>query len=246
MSIKLQKRDIQILKNVFTFRVASYETLLKRYFLNCHRTAAYRRIRGLKKEGLLKLDTTVMHDRSKTFFRLNESAWTMICNSWPFEIDSPYFMSESPEHDLRLNDVCHCFERLKSFKGFYSENLLQSSSELKADKRFSDLAKIYADGALVLKGPDGQPYVYGIELELSKKSPERYLEKLNAYYNVDGIDGVVYITADQEISKAIAKADASVCNQNDSILYLGLEADVLKPNDKIYFKNAKANGIELF
>lgn len=246
MSIKLQKRDIQLLKFVYTFRVASYGQLLKKFFKGCHRTAAYRRIRHLKKEGLLKLGSTVVSERSIDYFRVTDKAWDLICNSWPFEIDSPYFKSESPEHDLRLIDIFFCFEKLKTFRNFMSENLLQSSSELKADMKFRDLAKLYADGALVLKGPDGQTYVYGVELELSKKSPDRYSDKLRSYYNADGIDGVIYITANQEISNAVTKSDTAACNLRDSILYLGLEADVLKFEDKIFFKSTTGNGIELF
>ena len=127
-----------------------------------------------------------------------------------------------------------------------SENLLQSSSALRADMKFRDLARLNADAALVLNGPDRQTYVYGVELELSKKAPERYQEKLQSYYRADGIDGVIYITANQEIQDSLTRIDSDLCKQRDSILYLGSEADVLKSDKKIYFRNAKANGIELF
>ncbi|MFZ4402790.1 MAG: hypothetical protein ACOYOK_01700 [Pseudobdellovibrionaceae bacterium] len=246
MSIRLQNRDIQILKFIFAFRVASYRQILARYFRDCHRTAAYRRIRDLRKENLLKLESTVVNDQSVDYFRITDQAWQLIKNSWPFDIDTPYFKSESPDHDLRLSEIFFRMENLKSFRSFMTENLLQSSSELKADIKFRDLAKLYADGALVLKGPDGQTYVYGIELELSKKARDRYSEKLKSYYKADGIDGVIYIASSQEISNALTKSDDTVCTQRDSILYLGSEDDVLKSDKKIYFKNSKANGIELF
>jgi hypothetical protein len=244
--LMLQERDTRILKFVYASRVASYSQILKRYFKGCHRTAAYRRIRHLRKENFLKLESTVVYDKVLEYFRITEKAWEQICDSWPFTIDSPYFKSESPSHDLRLNSIFFCFEKLKSFKIFLPENLLQSSSALKADMKFRDLARLHADGALVLMGPDGQTYVYGIELELSKKAPDRYQEKLQSYYRADGIDGVIYITADQEIENSLAKIDSDLCKQRDSILYLASETDVLNASHRMYFKNAKVNGIELF
>lgn len=246
MAIELQERDIKILKFIYASRVASYSQILTRYFKDCHRTAAYRRIRKLRKEHMIKLQSTVIEDKPLEYLTITERAWDLICNSWSFLVDAPYFKSESPAHDLRLNTVFFCFERLKSFRSFMSENLLQSSSALRADMKFRDLARLNADAALVLNGPDRQTYVYGVELELSKKAPERYQEKLQSYYRADGIDGVIYITANQEIQDSLTRIDSDLCKQRDSILYLGSEADVLKSDKKIYFRNAKANGIELF
>lgn len=246
MAFELQERDIKMLKFIYASRAASHNQILTRYFKNCHRTAAYRRIRCLRKENLLRVDSTVVDNKLQQYLRITEKAWGMIQSSWPFIIDSPYFKSDSPAHDLRLNSIFFCVERLKSFRSFMTENLLQSSSVLKEDIKFRDLARLHADGALVLVGPDRKTYVYGVELELSKKAPERYQEKLQSYYRADGIDGVIYITADQEIQSSLAKIDADLCKQRDSILYLSSESDVLKADQRMYFRNAKVNGIELF
>lgn len=246
MAFKLQERDIKLLKFIYACRAVSYNQILTRYFKKSHRTAAYRRIRQLRRENLLRLESTVISDQSLEYFRITEKAWELICNSWPFTIDSPYFKSDSPAHDIRMNAIFFCFERLKSFRSFMTENLLQSSSALKAEIKFRDLSRLHADGALVLLGPDRKTYVYGVELEISKKAPDRYQEKLQSYYRADGIDGVIYITADQEIQKSLTKVDPDLCKQRDSLLYLGSESDVLNANQKIFFKSAKMNGIEFF
>lgn len=246
MGFDLQQRDIQILKFVYACRVASYSQILSRHFKNCHRTAAYRRIRRLRNENLLNLETTVSNHKPIAYFSITEKAWDLICDEWPFTVDTPYFKSDSPAHDLHVNEILFRFERLKSFRSFISENLLQSSSTLKSDIKFRDLARLHADGALVLKGPDQKTYVYGIELEISKKAPERYQEKLQSYYRADGIDGVIYITSTQEIQSTLAKLDADLCKQRDSILYLSSESDVLGSAKQMYFRNAKLNGIEIF
>lgn len=246
MPLLLQERDIKILKFVYASRVASQRQILSRYFNGCHPTAAYSRVKKLRGENLLMLKSTVVNDESQEYICLTDKGWNHICDSWPFTIESPLLKSDSPAHDLRLNEIFFCFERLKSFKYFMTENLLQTSSTLKGDIKFRDLSRLNADGALVLIGPDKRTYVYGIELELSKKSPERYQEKLKSYYLADGIDGVIYITAHQGIQKSLARVDADLCKLCDSILYLGSESDVLKVNQRMFFKNAKMNGIELF
>ncbi len=246
MPFQLQERDIKILKFVYASRVVSQGQISSRYFNGCHPTAAYRRLKKLRSDNLLMLESTVVNDESQEYICLTEKGWELICNSWPFTIESPLLKSDSPAHDLRLNEIFFRFEKLKSFKSFMTENLLQTSSTLKTDIKFRDLSRLNADGALVLIGPDQRTYVYGIELELSKKSPERYQEKLKSYYRADGIDGVIYITSHQAIQNSLAKIDEDLCKLRDSILYLGSEADVLRANQRMYFRNTKMNGIELF
>ncbi len=182
----------------------------------------------------------------KRYVEATEKSWPLIRELWSFEVESPHFKSESPIHDLRIIEVFLRLEKLKTFRFFYSENLLQSSLALAQDQDTRDLVKLQADGALLLDGPDGRSYVYGIEFEISKKSPERYREKLAAYYLARGIDGVIYICSEREIVNSLARIDEELRGERDSILYFGFENEVLKSKEKIYFKNGKEHGIELY
>lgn len=161
-------------------------------------------------------------------------------------MSSPHFKSESPNHDLRFNEILFRFEKLKTFRSFYPENLLQSSLALSEDQDIRDLAKLQADGALLLNGPDGRTYKYGVEFEISKKTPERYREKLGSYYLAQGVNGVIYICSEREIVSSLTQIDEELREGKSSILYFSFENEVLKSKGKINFQNAKEHAIELY
>lgn len=161
-------------------------------------------------------------------------------------MDRPHFKSESPEHDLRLAEIHSRFECLSLYAGFFSENMFQSSSVLLDTPEYRDLINLQADGALTLKDRAGRHYLYAVELEISKKTIERYQKMLSAYYLAGGIDGVIYIYAHHEVRDLIAKVDREIRTESHSIVYLGDEADVLQSQGKMFFKNVERDGIGLF
>ena len=207
---------------------------------------AYRRVRKLCDAGLLKPAVAVSENSEKKYVSATEKSWPFIKEHWPFEIDSPHFKSESPNHDLRFNEIIFRFEKLKTFRSFYTENLLQSSLTLAQDQRVRDLVKLQADGALLLNGPDGRTYAYGIEFEISKKTPDRYKNKLGAYYLARGINGVIYVCSEREIVNSLARIDEELREGKDSVLYFGFENEVLSADKIINFQNAKKHAIELY
>lgn len=246
MAMEVQERDVGILKYVFANRVVSYEQIVRRFFPNCHKTAGHRRIRKLCREGLLEVSVILIGKMPLFYVELTEKAWPIISHEWPFYIDRPHFKSESPLHDMRMGEIVPLFEKLTTFRTFLSENLLQSSTDFTEDYEVKSLVKLQSDGALILNGPDGHTYVFGIEFEMSKKSQQRYQDKLLRYYIAHELDGVIYICSSQTIINVIAKADEEIRGERDSIVHFNLEENVLKSKEKIYFKNAKEDGIELF
>jgi len=246
MSIILQERDRKILKFAFAHRVVSFTQIQKRYFSNICRTVASRRVRQLVLAGYLQSFAIGEGSTVYKYVRVTERGWAAIREAWPFEIDNPLFKTESPIHDLRLAELAFSLEKLSTFKSFFTENLLQSSSALAEDDRFKAIAKLQADGALVLAPPNSPLYVYGVEIEISRKSPERYREKLLNYYMAAGLDGVLYISDSQVILDAVARTDAEIRSGRSSILHMALEKSVLSSNGKIRFVRADGGAIELF
>lgn len=246
MKILVQHRDREILKYAFVFRLVTYDQVKRRFFAVNKDSAARRRIRRLCAARLLRAFFVSRGTKPVKCLGLTDKGWSIIARSWSFEIDRPHFQSESAEHDIRLAAIHSRFEKLKLYANFFSENLLQSSSVLKDKAEYRDLINIQADGALVLKDPSGRRYVYAVELEVSRKTIERYQRKLTAYYRVGGVDGVIYVCADQEIKGLVAKVDREIRTSKQSIVYLGDESGVLNSQGKMFFKNVERNGLGLY
>lgn len=246
MKVVVQHRDREILKYAFIFRVVTYEQVKRRFFATNKDSAARRRIRRLCAVHLLRAFFVHQDKKPMKCLALTDKGWNIIARSWPFEIDRPHFQSESAEHDIRLAGIYSRFEKLTIYADFLSENVLQSSSVLKDKPEYRDLINIQADGALLLKDPSGRRYLYAVELEVSRKTIERYQKKLTAYYRVGGIDGVIYVCADQEIKDLIAKVDREIRTNKESIVYLGDESSVLNSQGKMFFKNVERNSLGLY
>lgn len=246
MKIEIQPRDIEILRFVFKFRVVTYDQIRRKFFASRHESASRNRIRALAKSGFVR---TFPKEADGLFYKcvcLTKEAWPLIRESFPFEVQTPYFESESPEHDHRIAEIAMRFEKLSLYEDMVTENLFQSSEEFKSQPEFRDLVIIQSDGALKLKDSEGTEFLYSVELEASKKTPERYAEKLAAYYRAGGIDGVLYICASQEIRDVIARADRQTCTAASSIVYLALESDVLNASGKLIFRSPKGVSIGLY
>jgi len=246
MGMILQERDRKILKFTYAYRVVSFPQIQRRYFAKAFRTVGPRRIHQLVNAGYLQTFVTGEGTDVFKFVLLTEKGWKAIRENWPYEIDNPLLKSESPIHDSRLAELAFAFERLSSFKGLLTENLLQSSSALAGDEKYKALTELQADGALLLAPPKSPLYVYGVEVEISRKSPERYREKLLNYYTASGLDGVLYISNSQIILDALARTDAEIRSKRRSILHLALEKDVLSSSGRIHFRKADGGAIELF
>ena len=244
MALEIQERDTRVLKFVFACKVASYQQIVRRCFSASDKSAGYRRIRKLCEAGYLKPLSVVAQPDEVKYVETTEKAWKLIKELWSFEIDRPHFRSESPLHDIRLNELFFRLEKLKSVRAFYTENLLQSSSLLAQEPNLGDLAKIQADGALVIVGTNNRLLTYGVELETSKKTPERYRAKIASYYTARRISGVIYTFSEREIANSLARVDDEVRGERPSIMLLGNEIEVLKAKEKIQFRTIQGQVME--
>jgi hypothetical protein len=234
---------------VFENRVATIDQLHRKFFphTNKESAASRNRIRMLYRSGYLKPCVTMVDQQVYRYYEVTEQAFHLIKERWRIEIDKPKFRSESPYHDIRLNELRSVFERLKLFEKYYPENMLQSSSVLQDELRTREAVQMQSDGVLLLKDTESTEFNFAIELETSKKAPERYKSKLWNYYRSSSqLDGVLYICSDQQIINAIVKADQVEREDQKSILHYALEKDVLKSDGQIIFTNAKEGLIGLY
>lgn len=244
MKLAIQPRDIQVMKFVFACRVVSYDQIIRRHFPKTKEIVARRRLRKLSKAGFLKVSVLELFGKIVRVVQPLPQVWPLICEKWPLAVDTPHFKSESMEHDVRMADVFMKLEKLKCFRSFFTENLLQSSLALAEDPRFKSLTKLQADGALTVVDATGNLKIYGVEFELSKKSPEGYRQKLIDYYLAKGIDGVLYVSPKREIQSLLTRIENEMGKDRASLVWFSSEESVRKANDTIIFNNRKEQTLE--
>ena len=233
-----QQRDLEILKFVFASRVVTREQLERNFFADRHCSAAGKRLRKLVRYGYLNVGIGMFYPSSTVtkYYAPTEKTAEAVARLWDFEIDRPHIKSESPGHDIRMAELAIRLRRLPNFSFFVSENQLQSSSDLKDDLIVRDFVRIQSDGVLGLRKPNGSLEVYGIEMEVTPKSLDRYKDKLASYYRSGSPDGVLYFCGMPSIARLIVRADCSVCDRYPSIVHTVLEKDALAVEGKIIFQ----------
>lgn len=245
MKLELQPRDIQIMKFVFACRVVTYDQITRRHFPKTAARVARRRIRNLALQGYFKLGHVGVADNVHRTVQPLPELWPLIDEKWPFAVDRPHYKSESIEHDVRMTELLMRFEKLKTYRSFFTENLLQSSSILATDPRFRDLENIQPDGILTVQDLNGALKTYAVELELSKKVPERYQQKFINYYLARGIDAVLYVTSNTLIEAVVARADREIGKDRDSIVRFLSEKNALASGPTMSFTHHPEPQIDL-
>jgi hypothetical protein len=245
MKLELQPRDTQIMKFAFACRVVTYDQITRRHFPKTAARVARRRIRNLALQGYFKLGHIGVGDNIHRTVQPLPELWPLIGEKWPFAVDCPHYKSESPDHDVRMTELLMRFEKLKSYRSFFTENLLQSSSALANDPRFRDLENVQPDGILTVEDPNGSLKTYAVELELNKKDPERYRQKFINYYLARGIDAVLYVTSNTQIEAVVARADREIGRDRDSIVRFISEKNALAPGPTMQFTHDQEPQIDL-
>lgn len=239
MKLVLQTRDIHLLKFVFACRAVTYDQIARRHFQNVSDTVVRRRLKALTKAGYLKTTVIELFDKVVKAVQPQPKIWEAIQDKWPFEIENPHFKTESLEHDVRLANLFLRLEKLNCFRSFMTENLMVSSKALANDSTYESATRIHSDGVLTVIGADGKFQTYAVEMEISKKVPGRYTQKLIEYYISQGLDGVLYVTPDNEVQRVLAKSDLEVGADRDPFVYFADEKDVNSSQSIITFKNRK-------
>jgi hypothetical protein len=245
VSLVLQARDKTVLKFVYEQRVVSFEQIARVFFVGNHKSIPSRRLKLLRKEGYLWMDFIMYGEIGKRYFGSTPMGFEVIRRSWRFHVDRPLYRSESVAHDLRIVDFVLKLQQLKQFGKFYSENLLQSSTDLAEDHVLKAFSRANSDGCLVIKNDKSETsIVCGFEMEINPKSIERYKTRLAHYYQAHHVDCVLFVCSQQSIINAIAKADAQLRDRRESLLYFTLEKSAFTEDGKLIFRNASGKKLE--
>lgn len=139
---------------------------------------------------------------------------------------------------MDLVDIRKSFERFSVVNDYLTENLLQNCDEFDSDYKLRPFVNLRSDAVLNLQLKSGPSYL-ALEYEPSLKSKKRYFEKILSYYSESEIIGILYVSSDDGIIKAIQKAESEICHKYGGkfkIFYCRSE-NVLKDESQIHFEN---------
>ena len=245
-NVLVTERDLKILRHLFEHKVVSRKQIGAHFFGNAVKATVNIRLAKLLGLGLLRRifierETQIdKHGLKNTFgYSITQKGLSLIKSSLPYKVKTRIIHSDSSLHDVALVDIRKAFESKKSVKTYYTENILQTSPNLKSDTSFQPFIKLNSDGLALVKTKVGILKV-AIEFDSYPKSDKRYRKKLDDYYWESGVNGVFYICADKYTLRSLCKLDREIAKSHscDLKVFFALLEDVISPNKEMTFHNA--------
>ena len=243
--VVLTKRDQDILLFIFEQKIVAFEQIHSKFFQNVSRNRSLTRLNKLWKSGhLLKINKYTPQNKPITMYEVQSKGIKAIKEYRSCKNKVLGIKSDSPFHDCVLAQLRIKLENCNEIVEYYTENGIKY---LEYGEKESDLApfiKLRSDGILKIKGIH-QTYLFAFEYERSKKSLERYHQKLLQYYFEKGISVVLYVCNNDHIKNLIVEADKMICDKFDSKIFIINEKEFLSSTKKIQFKNLNNTKFEL-
>ena len=234
------ERDLQILCMIFESKIMSHKQIGNLFFPNVSTQTVSRRLQKIMNLGFIQKNPISVDNKIICAFSLTHCGLAKIKPILPYEVTTESKSSECPLHDIALNDVRQAFEAKDAVQNYYTENILQTCKEFKSDEQFRSFIYLNSDALAKVDSKVGILNL-AIEFDRTHKSKDRYLKKVNSYYVMRGVDGVLYICASKHILNLLLKVDKEIAERHKRAhkVFFALLEDVTSVTDKLIFTNAK-------
>jgi len=200
----LTDRDLEVLKFLWKWKIATSALIMGRFFTNCSNHTAYKRLLMLEKGGFIEARSD--HTGKSYLWMLKKKGFDVIKNLLP-DLSEEGFKSENIIHDYLSFWISMSFEKENGNKGI----TLISEQQL---RRFQpDILPAWLpspkdhrpDGYLRVKS-DTEEKLIALELELNVKKKSRYLSSLH-YFDMysDKINNVLWILPSKKSIERLSK-----------------------------------------
>ena len=224
---------------LFESKVLSREQINNQFFPDVSKHTVNRRLRKIVDLGLIKGKPVATGQKIFYGYSLTKRGLAKVKPILPYKVTATRSSSECPLHDLSLNDIRKVFESKDAVQRYYTENVLQTCTELQNDEKFQPFIELNSDAMAEVDSKIGVLNL-AIEFDATHKNKRRYNEKIDDYYVENGVDGVLYICANKYILNALLKVDNEVSERHvcDHKLYFALLEDVTGSTGELTFRNA--------
>jgi hypothetical protein len=202
--IHLSERDINLLKFLFKYKVASSALIMGRFFPSCSNHTAYKRLLALEKANFIEARSD--HSGKNFLWMLKKKGFDVIKSSLP-ELAETGFKSENIVHDY----LCTLLSLGLEVKSDDKKSIVVSEQQL---RRFDN--NVFPswlpnpkdhrpDGYIRTEIGDSKKLI-GLEVELNIKKASRYLSPLHFFdTHSDKIDHILWMLPSKKTVERLSK-----------------------------------------
>ena len=191
--MKIQQRDIEILKCCYEQQFLTLEQIEKYYFKSTHGNLARRRVGELRKAGLVRAEDSRLATTGK-IIRLTRSGQKLIASQCAFDVPQ----ARSIDLATLMHDSIVTSVRLRLSEIW--------SGAWVPERALKDKYPIIPDG--IVKFESG--FNVAVEIENSSKGRTRFCQILNTWNQVENVSLILYIATTEQLERLILSYLAEV------------------------------------
>ena len=243
--LQFTERDKEIFQFMFENRMATTMDIMHRFFNQNARRNVIRRLKKYKKAGLVGMDSSP--DLKQIYFYFLKNAGIKKLYPEAEFLDGNRPKSSNHVHDSTLMEVRNIFSESRMTHEYYTENMLMANDtlEYKPSNMFSGDDDVRLDAIFVMKA-DKRVMLNAVELELSEKSRNRYIDLIQRYYLNQKIPYVIFISATKNIEKKVMALENKLYPKGNTKFYYGNLKDFKKKKLPFIFKSCRGIPFEVF
>ena len=192
--VKLQPRDIKLLKELGRYGVLSTKQIQKLIFSEIRFTTMMRRLRLLEKFHFLKRGV-ILTDQSLT--------WTLVFRGEQYlgvEIPGSFSNRNTIDHDILINDIRIKLEDFNLAKNWRPE--FEIKSEAFRTQRYKNAKERLIPDGILFKSSENHTWAIAIEVELTRKSESRYRRIFQEYNDRHDFTRIWYFVRQNQTRRA--------------------------------------------
>ena len=240
--LQFTDRDREIFQFMFENRMATAMDITNRFFNQNARRNVIRRLNKYKKAGLVGMDASP--DLKQVYFYFLKNAGIKKLYPDAEFLDGNRLKSPNPVHDSTLMEVRNILSKSRIIHEYYTENMLEADDtlEYKSHGMLSGYDDVRPDALFITKS-DKRIILNTVELELSAKSRNRYIDLIQRYYLNEKISYVIFISATKSIEKKVMTLEKELYPKGNTKFYYGNLKDFRKKKAALHLQKLQRNSI---
>lgn len=230
---------VRVLATLAQLKVASTRQIERHCFNKMSQSFVWDTVKKLRQADLIESKSILNPDaRPFSAYFLTSKGFKELALQYPLGLEEIQLKSNSLQHDLVLTDLCLLFSQVRECNYFVSENIIRSKLLEEEVKEMAIFRSARSDSA-VLMTVNGQKVWLALEYERSRKSFERYKQRLKSWYQTENLPGVLVVTEDESLAEIMAQIDSkTIPHLPRKVLFLPRNQINLQ-SKKLHFMNSK-------
>lgn len=214
---------VKVLAFLAEQKVATGLQIEKYCFYGLSRSFAWKTIKKMRQARLIE-STIVLNPNRRPFsvYQLTSDGFKELKIQSDLELEEIQIKSNSPKHDIILTDLRLFFSQVTECQHFVSENIIRSKILEDDVKEMSAFRSSRSDAVLQMV-VDGRKVWLALEFERSRKSNERYIQRIRNWYQSENLPGILVVTEDEALTQIMSKIDSkTIPSLPRKVLFLSL------------------------